>query len=835
MTQAKADRPRVEGPLMNGLLPERLARWFAGRGWQLRAHQQAMLDAAAAGRHALLVAPTGAGKTLAGFLPVLAAAASPGGARRPGIAAVYVSPLKALAADVERNLAAPIREAGLALKVEMRTGDTSAEVKRRQRQAPPDVLLTTPESLSLLLSWPEATDMLASIGTLIVDEVHAFANTKRGDLLALAAGRMRAANPALRLVGLSATVADPPAMADWLAHGADVAIVTGEEGAPPDIMILVPDGRIPWSGHNGRHAAAEVMALIGEARQAIVFVNTRAVAELVFRDLWAVNERALPVGIHHGSLAIEARRRTEAALAAGRLRAVVATSSLDLGIDWGDVDLVVQMGAPKGVSRMLQRVGRANHRLDEPSRAVIVPGNRFEYLETLACLDAVAAGELDSEPMRPGGLDVLAQHVMAVASAGPFAADALFAEVRMAAPYATLTRAQFDRVIDFVATGGYALKGYERYARLVVDGAGRWRVRHSRLVTQHRMNAGVIVEAPTLAVRLGRGRSLGRIEEWFASQLRVGDRFLFAGQTLELTGHGDGELITRLSRGEPSIPTYVGGRMPLSTNLADRVRAMLADPAQWQRMPADVREWLELQAERSVLPPADRLLVETFPREGRHHLIIYGFEGRNAHQSLGMLVTQRMERRGLKPMGFVATDYVLGVWGLEHVADPGALVSADLVADELEAWIRATPFLKRAFRDVAIVSGLVERQQPGSSKSTRALMVSTDLIYDVLQRFEPGHLLLDAAWAEASARLTDMARLTALLARAESRMLVRHLNRVSPLAVPVMLEVGRERVGAEAEQALLVELLAEASVEIAKGDTKVQPKRRRTVTNAKPD
>jgi ATP-dependent Lhr-like helicase len=464
------------------------------------------------------------------------------------------------------------------------------------------------------------------------------------------------------------------------------------------------------------------------------------------------------------------------------------------------------MGAPKGASRLLQRVGRANHRLDEASRAVIVPGNRFEYLEALAALDAVAAGELDTDPLRPGGLDVLAQHIMGLAAAGPFEADDLYAEITTAAPYADLARTAFDRVLAFVATGGYALAGYDRYRRLVEMAPGRWRLAHPRLAAQHRLNAGVIVEAPAMTVRLGRGRALGQIEEWFGSQLRIGDRFIFAGQTLELTGSSESDLYTRLARGDPSVPTYVGGRLPLTTNLAARVRAMIADPAAWARMPDDVRDWLALQQAHSLLPGPGLLLAETFPRDGRHHLVIYGFEGRNAHQSLGMLLTQRMERMGLHPLGFVATDYVLGIWGLEPVHDPEALLAGDIVAEELETWIRATPFLRRAFRDVAIVSGLVERQQPGRRKSGRAMTVSTDLIFDVLTRHEPGHLLLEAAWTEACARLTDMARLESLLARASTELEVRRLDRVSPLAVPVLLEIGREGVGHLAEEALLAEL-----------------------------
>jgi ATP-dependent Lhr-like helicase len=787
-------------------VPALVAGWFAGRGWQVREHQWEMLDAAAAGQHALLVAATGSGKTLAGFLPALAAAAE---GRR--VRTIYVSPLKALAADIARNLERPVREMGLDLRIETRTGDTASDTKARQRRDPPDILLTTPESLSLLLTYADAGPGLEGVDTLLIDEVHAFANTKRGDLLALAAARLQGLNPGMRRVALSATIADRQAMGGWLAPGGDagaVRLVEGVGAVPPQIGILVPDGRIPWSGHNGRHAAADVMRLIEAHRQSIVFVNTRAVAELVFRDLWAANYKGLPIGIHHGSLAREAREKTEAALAAGRLRAVVATASLDLGIDWGDVDLVIQMGAPKGASRLVQRVGRANHRLDAPSKAVIVPGNRFEYLEALAAWEAVRDGDLDGEPMRPGGLDVLAQHLMGVACAAPFDPDAMLAEVQGAAPYRWVDPQTFERVIGLVESGGYALSAYDRFRRLKRLPDGRLGVTHPRLARQHRLNAGVIVEAPAMAVRLGRGRALGTVEEWFGAQLRVGDSFIFAGQTLEVTGFAGTDIMTRLSRGSPLVPLYVGGRMPLSTHLADRVRAMLADPRTWARMPGEVRDWMEMQQARSVLPPADRLLVETFARDGREYAVIYGFEGRNAHQSLGMLLTQRMEAAGLGPLGFVATDYALAVWSLREMAHPGALLSAEIAGEELARWIEATPFLRRAFRDVAIVSGLVERAQPGLAKSGKAMMVSTDLIFDVLRRHEPDHLLLEAAWAEARARLTDIARLQALLERAESRLLHMRLPRVSPLAVPVLLEAGRESIQAGAEEELISELIS---------------------------
>jgi ATP-dependent Lhr-like helicase len=795
-------------------LPPILADWFAKRGWRPRRHQLAMLAAAAAGRSALLVAPTGAGKTLAGFLPTLVDLIEQ---PSEGLHTLYVSPLKALAVDVQRNLLTPIEEMGLPIRVETRTGDTSSDRKARQRTSPPDILLTTPESLSLLISYPDAAQMFAGLRTIVIDEVHAFAPTKRGDLLALCMARLQRIAPEMRRVALSATVADPDQYRGWLSGDGEidkVALVEGEPGADPDIAILLPDGRVPWTGHSGRYAAQQVMDQIAAHTTSIIFCNTRSLAELIFQDLWAVNERHLPIGIHHGSLDREARERAEQAMAAGKLRALVATASLDLGVDWGDVDLVVQMGAPKGSSRLLQRIGRANHRLDEPSKALIVPGNRFEYLEARAALDAVEAGERDPDIFRPGALDVLAQHLMSMAAAAPFTRDDALAEVREAAPYATLDAETFDRVLGFVATGGYALRAYDQYKRLTEGADGLWRVSHPRFVTQFRLNAGIIVEAAMLTVRFRNGRSLGRVEEAFAASLAPKDTFFFSGLSLEVEGVKGEDLFVRATARPARIPTYGGARMPLSTNLADRVRHFLHEPEEWPRFPPDVREWLEAQQDRSILPAPDRLLIETFPREGRHYMVIYSFEGWNAHQSLGMLLTRRMESAGLQPLGFVSSDYALATFSLKPVEDPRPLFSADILEHEFVDWVQESALLKRAFREVAVIGGLVERQHPGKRKTGRQVSFSTDLIYDVLRRYEPSHLLLEAAWADARARLTDVGRLGRLLDTAQARIEHVALDRVSPLAVPVLVLIGRERVATgSSDEALLIEaeeLVAEA-------------------------
>ena len=829
-------------------LPPRFAAWFAARGWRPRSHQLDLAALAHTTDSALLIAPTGGGKTLAGFLPSLIELAdvAPGRTRPHALHTLYISPLKALTADIARNLEAPVREMELALRIETRTGDTPPAKRTRQRAYPPDVLLTTPEQVLLLMASEHPSAFFADLKSIIIDEAHALAPTKRGDLLALALSRIAGWAPACRRIGLSATVAEPERLAAWI--GPDTRIVRGAPGAAPDVRVLDTTERIPWAGHTGRHAMADVYEAIRGARIALVFVNTRAQAELTFQELWRVNDDNLPIALHHGSLDVAQRKRVEGAMASGALRAVVCTSTLDLGVDWGDVDLVIQMGAPKGAARLVQRIGRANHRLDEPSRALLVPNNRFEVLECEAARAAVAQGALDGEGARIGGLDCLAQHIMGAACGEPFDADALYAEIRAAAPYAQLTRAQFDRALDVVATGGYALRVYERYRRIVQDvKSGLWRARGPQVAQQHRMNIGAIIEASYLNVRLvsgrtlslrraaarrgasdpalaqrlsaiGPGRALGKIEEWFIEQLAPGDTFLFAGEILRLESVVETDaLVSRASDvSEPRIPSYAGGKFPLSTYLAERVRAMLHDRAAWSALPAQVRDWLHLQEERSVIPRADELLIETFPRGGRFFMLCYPFEGRLAHQTLGMLLTRRLDRLGKKPIGFVASEYAMSVWGFEsmHDVDFASLFDEDMLGDDLDAWLAESALMKRTFRNCAIIAGMIERKAPGAEKSGRQITFSTDLIYDVLRAHEPDHLLLEAAFADASSGLLDVARLGQLLARAKGRIAHQALDAVSPLAVPVMMEIGRELVGDAGEEMVLAEAAAALEAEL---------------------
>jgi ATP-dependent Lhr-like helicase len=858
-------------------LPPAFEAWFAGRGWRPRAHQLELIKRSAAGQSTLLIAPTGAGKTLAGFLPSLIDLAPRAleGVRRPHrLHTLYISPLKALTTDVARNLETPVREMNLDLRIETRTGDTPSHKRTRQRAHPPEILLTTPEQLCLLIASEHARVFFEDLRVVIIDEAHALAPTKRGDLLALALARLRRWAPEHRRVGLSATVADAESLADWLTGveplplagrgrgggtggaisgeitvvtppptpptrgGKSSVIVRATPGAAPIVDVLDSDARIPWAGHTAKHALPELYQRIKQARLALVFVNTRAQAEMTFQELWRINDDALPIALHHGSLDVAQRRKVEAAMAAGKLKAVVCTSTLDLGIDWGDVDLVIQIGAPKGAARLVQRIGRANHRLDEPSRALLAPSNRFEVLECRAAQEAVAEGAMDGGGPRQGALECLAQHIMGCACGEPFDADELFEEVSSTAPYAGLTRVEFDRAIDLVATGGYALRTYDRYRRIVQDQkTNRWRARNPGVAQQHRMNVGAIIEEEMLNVRLahraGRrpgqivqtqsnplmpGRRLGQIEEYFIEGLTAGDTFIFAGEMLRFIELREEDVLCVRAAGEenPRIPSYAGGKFPLSTFLAERVRRMLHDPKHQKTLPPQVRDWIKIQKRRSIVPSPDQMLVETFPRGHKHYLVAYPFEGRLAQQTLGMLITRRLERMGLHPLGFLASEYAMAVWGLEPMGglDMDKLFDEDMLGDDLESWLAESALMKRTFRNCAVIAGMIERRMPGEAKKTgKQVTFSADLIYDVLRQYEPDHLLLQAAFADAGEGYLDLRRLGALLRRVKGQIVHKDLEYVSPFGAPVMLEVGRVPIQGAAEEAILEDaaaLIAEA-------------------------
>ncbi|MGB5558318.1 MAG: ligase-associated DNA damage response DEXH box helicase [Paracoccaceae bacterium] len=787
------------------VLSASFSEWFSQRGWSIHPHQQAMLDRADA-RALLLVAPTGGGKTLAGFLPTLAELAD---GRHNGLHTLYISPLKALAADIRRNLGTPIAEMALPIRVEDRTGDTSATRKKRQRADPPHILLTTPESLALLLSYEDAPRMFAGLGRVIVDEIHALAENKRGDQLMLGLARLQTLCPNLRRIGLSATVEDPKAIATYLARHPDLCeVLHADPGPDPDIAMLQTEDDPPWSGGGAKHAIPAVLEEIRKHRTTLIFHNTRAQAEIFFHHLWQANTENLPIGIHHGSLDREQRQRVEAAMVRGDLRAIVCTGSLDLGIDWGDVDLVIQVGAPKNVKRLVQRIGRANHRYNAPSKALLVPANRFEVVECFAALQAAKEHDLDGTPRGRGPRDVLCQQIMIVACAGPFEADALYREVTTAGNYADLTRAEFDDCLNFVATGGYALRAYDRWQRLQQRPDGLWQLRDPRLAQKIRMNIGTIQDTDTLTVRLKNrmgGQPLGEVEEAFAATLTPGDTFVIGGQVVRYENLR--EMTVEVSKDpgrKPKFAVFSGTKFATSTQLSERILRMFQQGS-WPDLPCHTAKWLALQREVSHLPVPDRLLVESFPHDGRAHTCIYGFAGRNAMQTLGLLATQRMEALGLHPMGFVATDYATLIWGLDPVADPATLLQPDTLRDAFQTWLSGNAVMKRTFRASATIAGLIDRKTVQGKRSGRQATFSSDILYDTLMKYDPDHLMLQITREEAMKGLVDYGRIEDMLRRTAGRLDHVTLPRVTPLAAPLLLEVSKVPIHGAATERLLAE------------------------------
>ncbi|MEP1329040.1 ligase-associated DNA damage response DEXH box helicase [Pseudophaeobacter sp.] len=790
-------------------LPDVLTSWFTTRDWSLHPHQQEMLIRAQAPA-TLLIAPTGGGKTMAGFLPSLADLAD---GSHQGLHTLYVSPLKALAADIKRNLRTPVEEMGLPIRIEDRTGDTPQSRRRRQRADPPHILLTTPESLALLTSYEDAARTFKGLQRIVIDEIHALAESKRGDQLMLAISRLQALCPDLCRVGLSATVENPQAIAHYLARYPDPCqIVQADPGPAPDIKMLETAEAPPWAGGGAAHAIPAVLAQIKAHKTTLIFHNTRAQAEIFFRNLWLANDAGLPIGIHHGSLDRTQRERVEAAMQRGELRAVVCTGSLDLGIDWGDVDLVIQIGAPKNVKRLVQRIGRANHRYNAPSKALLVPANRFEVVECHAALEAVRAGDLDASPAATGPRDVLCQHILIRACAGEFAAEELYREVITAGGYAALSRQDFDACLEFCATGGYALQRYDQWQRLLQRPDGNWQLRDPRATQRIRMNLGTIQDADLLKVRLKRargGRPLGEIEEAFAATLTPGDSFLIGGQVVRYESLRDMTVeVSRTPGRKPKIAVFSGSKFATSTELCDRILQIFAQP-DWANLPSHTADWLHLQRQVSELPRPGHLLIESFPHDGRAYSCLYGFAGRNAQQTLGLLLTKRMEELGLDPLGFVATDYATLIWGLEPILDPAPLLNIPALRAGLEGWLAGNAVMKRAFRGAATIAGLIDRNTPGQRKNGRQATFSSDILYDTLRKYDPDHLLLDITREEALRGLVDFGRIEEMIQRIQGKITLRRLDRISPLAAPMLLEMGKVPVkGAGAEKLLLQETQA---------------------------
>ena len=784
-------------------LPQKFQNWINKRSWGLHTHQIDVLTNSDR-KSQLLIAPTGSGKTLSGFLPTLIELDR---VNFSGLHTVYVSPLKALAADIKRNLMIPIEEMGLNIKVEDRTGDTTAKTKRRQRIDPPQILLTTPESLALLISFPEANALFANLERIIIDEIHALVENKRGHQLLLAISRLQSISKNLRKLALSATVDHPQEIAGFISENDNnCPIIFAEPGPDPNISMLQTTASPPWSGAGATYAVPDVLEQISKHKTTLIFHNTRAQAEIFFHNLWLNNQDNLPVAIHHGSLDLAQRKRVEAAITKGELRAVVCTGTLDLGIDWNEVDLVIQVGAPKNIKRLVQRIGRANHTYNTPSKAIIVPANKFEIVECQAALEAVRDKDLDGEPIASGSLDVLCQHILLVACSGKILPAKLFEEIKQIGAYKNLTHEEFKECMGFCIDGGYALKRYEQWHRLKLDHSGNLILRDPRIANKIRMNVGTIQDTETLKVRTHRrsgGKPLGEIEEAFAASLTKGDTFLIGGNIVRFESLREMIVeVTHNANKQPKIATFMGTKFATSTKLSDRILDSFENQS-WKDLPADTVNWLNKQKEFSQLPVRNSLLIETFFRKSRHYLVVYGFAGRNANQTLGLILSKKLEELNLAPLGFVANDYATMIWGLEKVENPIQLFKFSEIELGLDKWFSGNALMKRTFKAVASVSGLIDRNLPGLRKSGRQTTFSSDILYDTLVKYDPTHLLLKITKDEAMKGLIDFSRIEEMFKRVDDNIIHKNLPHVSPLAAPMLLEVGTIPIEGQARELLL--------------------------------
>lgn len=800
-----------------------LAAWFAARGWSPAPFQREAWRRYRKGESGLLVTPTGSGKTLAALGgPLLEALAAHAKASRtaktakvattsrkagkpadasPRTRLLWITPLRALANDTVRALREPIDALGLDWTVAMRTGDASARDRRLARQGRADALVITPESLALLLSYPDTGAHLSGLRAVVVDEWHELLGNKRGVLLQLCLARLRSWSPEMRVWGLSATLGNLEQACDvLLPHIADAPIVHAAKPRSLTLETLLPEGgeRFPWAGHVGLSQVQRVATRLQAARTTLLFANTRSQAELWHRALAAVwLDDPYTLALHHGSLDPKLRAAVEQGLREGSVRCVVATSSLDLGVDFPAVDQVIQLGSPKGMARLLQRAGRARHRPGEAGHVVCAPTHALELAEYAAVREALADGEIEARPPPMLSLDVLAQHCVTLALGGGFEADGLRDEVRGTHAFAALTGVQWNAVLAFIVQGGDALQHYPEYRRVVRDADGVHRVHDRRIAMRHRLSIGTITSDGAMQVRLLRGGSLGSVEESFLARLRPRDRFQFAGRTLELVRLQDMTAWVRIA-GKPDgiVPRWQGGRMPMSTALGARVAQVLAGPRDGPELRA-LAPLLALQERLSALPAPGTLLAEFAKTREGWHLFVYPFAGRLVHEGLGALLALRWSRLAPNTFGFAVNDYGLAVTARSAATMDAAtlhtLLSPDGLVDDLQAGANVGELERRQFRDIARVAGLLPPSLPGRAvRSLRQLQASSGLLFDVLRQHDPGHLLLEQAAREVFEAQLDVRALSEVLARCHAQQIaLQHPKSLTPLSFPLWAEFMR--------------------------------------------
>ncbi|MGZ5158038.1 MAG: ligase-associated DNA damage response DEXH box helicase [Caldimonas sp.] len=805
--------------------------WFEARGWQPFAFQREVWAAMAAGRSGLLHATTGSGKTYAVWFGAIARATALGIAARPAAApplgVLWITPMRALAADSARAIKAPLEDIGLGWSVGVRTGDTPAAERAKQDRRYPTALITTPESLSLMLTRENAAEELKSVHTVVVDEWHELMGSKRGVQVQLAIARLRHWNPALVVWGLSATLGNLAEAMHVLLGREDGALVRGRVEKDLVIDTLLPNnpGRFSWGGHLGRQMQLPVVEEIERSTTTLVFVNMRSQAEAWYQLILAERpEWAGLVALHHGSLDKEVRDWVEMGLKEGRLKAVVATSSLDLGVDFLPVERVLQIGSAKGVARLLQRAGRSGHAPGRASRITLVPTNTLELVEAAAARRAALAGRIEKRATHDKPFDVLVQHLVTIALGGGFRDDELYEEVKQAWAYRKLTRAEFQWALDFVVKGGDSLAAYPEYHRVVaVDGV--WRVPDRMIARRHKLNVGTIVSDSSMQVKYLTGGRIGVVEEGFVARLRKGDCFVFAGRTLEFVRAEEMTAYVKRADGKKAaMISWAGAKMPLSSELADSVMDVLADAAQGDFFEPEMeaaRPMLETQAQLSRIPTPKTLLIERLESREGQHLFIYPFAGRNAHIGLGSLLAWRLARDAPNTFSIVINDYGLELLSAKPV-DPAPLLDqslfeeGDLLHDVL-ASLNSSELARRRFREIARVSGLISQGFPGQPKSTRQLQASSRLFYEVFRKYDERNMLLGQAEREVLSQELDIGRLKEVLKRMRRQRVVSvELAVPSPFALPLMVERFREKLSTEKLKDRLDRMLKEMEKEAAK-------------------
>ena len=801
---------------MSALPEASLNRLFRDRGWPVLDFQREAWAAYADGDSGLIHAPTGSGKTLAAWGGPLNEALT----RPPtGLNYLWITPLRALAQDTTENLNHPLPDLGLDWRAACRTGDTPPAERRRLQNRPPPALVTTPESLSLMLSYADNARRLGRLRGVVVDEWHELLGSKRGVLLELSLARLRALNPGLRLWGLSATLGNvDEAMRVLLGPNGSGRLIAGEHDRHIDIETLLPPTieRFPWSGRTGLGQLPGVLERLAGAESTLLFTNTRSQAELWFQAIQSVVPWPEKVLLHHGSIDRQARQAAEEGLRDGTLKCVVATSSLDLGVDFSPVDQVIQVGSPKGIARLVQRAGRSGHQPGRPSRLVCVPTHALEILEIAAARRRMGERRIESRRPLVGSLDVAAQHLVTRALGGGFTATEALAELRGTHAFAEIDDARWGWLLDFITRGGPALAQYPGFRRVERDG-DRYLVRNRRIASLHRMSVGTITADGHLQVRFMKGGSLGQIEERFITRLKPRERFVFAGRVLELVKVHDMTAYVRIAGGgKAAVPRWAGGRLPLSTLLADAVLELFAefDRGQPGAELDPIAALLDLQRDRSALPGPDRLLIEQVTSRDGHHIYLYPFAGRLAHEGLAALLAWRLGRITDQGFSITVNDYGIELVGdtpidLDLSAWRTVLAAEDLDRDLLAA-LNATEMARHRFRDIARIAGLVFQGYPGRGKRTRQIQASSGLMFDMLSDYDPGNLLLDQARHEVLKAEMELARIRASLERsAASELIITRPVRLTPLAFPLWADRLRSRVSSEDFERRVERMLAQ--------------------------